>query len=143
MLSSLFKYAATRVAGEAVDGLARRALWGGVAALFMTTSFVLGLMIAFWIFEPQYGAVPTAIAIAGVCVTLALISMAVPVFIDWRKRRAAVAAKASVSEPSVVVQASNALQDETEAAVDYFGAIQVIASAFVFGLGAARQIRGR
>ncbi len=143
MLSSLFKFAANRVAGEAVDGLARRALWGAVAALLMTMSFVLGLMIAFWILEPLYGAVPTAIAIAGVCATLALISMAVPVYIDWRKRRAAVAAKSGVSEPSVVVQASNSLQDETEAAVDYFGALQVIASAFVFGLGAARQIRGR
>jgi hypothetical protein len=143
MLSYLFKYAATRVAGDAVDGIARRAVWGALAFIFLLTAFVLGLMIAFWTFEPIYGAIPTAAAIAAVCAALALLAACVPAIADWRRRRAEAAAKAASSAPGPVYEAASAVKEETEAAADYFGAVQVVASAFLFGLGAARQIRGR
>ncbi len=143
MLKSLFAYAATRVAGEAVDGLARRAVWGALAGVLFLTSFALALMIAFWTYEPIYGAVPTAATIAGGCAALALLATTIPAFIEWRRARAEAAAQAVPPDAGPVAQAASAVKQETEAAVDYFGALQVVASAFVFGLGAARQVRGR
>ena len=142
MLRYLFTYAASRVAGDAVEGVARRAMWGAIAAVMLLTSFVLGLMIAFWTFEPIYGAVPTAAAIAAACAAVALIAITAPAFADWRKRRAEVRAAKEASKHPVATAAA-AVREETEAAVDYFGAAQVVASAFMFGLGAARQVRGR
>lgn len=140
MLGSLFSFAATRFAGDAVDGLARRALWGGLAALLLLTGFVFGLMILFWVFEPQYGAVPVAASIAGACIAAGLVALSIPPLTEWfKKRRSASAAAAS----NPVAQTVAAVSEETEAAVDYFGAMQVVASAFMFGLGAARQIRRR
>ena len=140
MLNSLFAYAATRVAGNVVDGIARRAVWGSLAAVLFLTSFVLALMIGFWTFEPVYGAVPTATAIATGCAAMAVLALAVPAFSEWRKRSAATADNV---ESSAISEAVSAVDEETVAAVDYFGAIQVVASAFMFGLGAARQLRSR
>lgn len=139
MLGSLFSYAATRVAGDAVDGIARRAIWGGLAAVLLLTGFIFGLMIVFWVFEPEYGAVRVAASIAAASVIAALMALAIPAIVEWRKKRAN--AKPAASNP--VVQTVAAVKDEAEAAVDYFGAVQVVASAFMFGLGAARQMRNR
>lgn len=139
MLGSLFSFAAARFAGDAVDGLARRALWGGLAAILLLTGFIFGLMILFWVFEPQYGAVTVAAAIAASCFVAALCSLAIPPLTEWVKKRKAGAPTSS----NPVAQTVAAVSEETEAAVDYFGAVQVVASAFMFGLGAARQIRRR
>ncbi len=145
MLKYLFTLAATRAAGDAVDGIARRALWGAIAALFLLTSFVLSLMVVFWIYEPTYGAVPVALSIAAICGAAALLAIAMPALADWSKRRTAARAKiaAAAPPPSVMSEVSAAVDEDTAAAVDYFGALQVVASAFMFGLGAARQMRNR
>jgi hypothetical protein len=139
MLSSLFSYAASRVAGDAVDGIARRAVWGSLAALLLLTGFFFALLIAFWVFEPEYGAIRVAAVIVAICVAGALSALAVPAILEWRKRRMTQTARSA--DP--MVQTVAAVKDETEAAVDYFGAIQVVASAFMLGLGAARQLRTR
>jgi hypothetical protein len=139
MLSSLFSFAASRVAGDAVDGIARRAVWGGIAALLLLTGFFFALLITFWVFEPQYGAVRVAAAIVAGCVVGGGIALAVPAVVEWRKRRTITTARSA--DP--MVQTVSAVNEETEAAVDYFGAIQVVASAFMLGLGAARQLRTR
>ena len=138
MLGQLFSYAATRVAGDAVDGITRRAVWGGLAAVLLLTGFILVILIAFWIFEPQYGPVAVAATIAAACSGAALIAMSIPAMVEWAKRAHE---RAAAEHP--VTQTVAAVKEETEAAVDYFGAIQVVASAFVFGLGAARQMRRR
>lgn len=139
MLGQLFTYAATRAAGDAVDGIARRALWGGLAAVLLLTGFIFVLLIVFWLFEPEYGAIRVAAAIAAVCAVAALISLSIPPLLEAIKKRA----KERPSPSAPVSQAVAAVKEETEAAVDYFGAVQVVASAFVFGLGAARQLRRR
>ena len=139
MLKSLISYAATRVAVDAVDSIARRAVWGSVAAVLFLTSFVLAIMIAFWTFEPIYGAVLTAAGIAAGCILFAGLALIVPALLEW-SRNSAVAAKV---EDSSIANVATAVEEETEAAVDYFGALQVVASAFMFGLGAARQLRSR
>ncbi len=139
MLGRLFSYAATRAAGDAVDGIARRALWGGLAAVLLLAGFIMCLLIVFWLFEPEYGAVPVAAAIAAACGVAAIFALSLPPIVEAMKKRANEPAIA----PDPVTQTVAAVKEETEAAVDYFGAVQVVASAFIFGLGAARQLRRR
>ena len=137
MLSKLLSYAASRVAGHAVDGLARRAIWGGVAAICLVFAFAMALLITFWMLEPHFGALQAGLIIAAGLTIGGLIALAVPGIIDRSEKAAAEAAK----EPGAVSQTVASVSHETEAAVDYFGAVQVVASAFMFGLGAARQVR--
>ena len=137
MLGQLFSYAASRIAGPAVDGLARRAVWGGLAAVLLLTSFVAFLLITFWTFEPRYGAVRVASFIAIGCIVSALFALSIPPIIEWAKKHPS---PAGVGD-GVASQSAVTLNEETKAAVDYFGALQVVASAFVFGLGAARRLR--
>lgn len=139
MFGQLFAYAATRAAGDAVDGIARRALWGSLAAVLLLTGFVFVLMIVFWLFEPEYGAVQVAAMIAAGCAIAALVVLSIPPILEALRKRAS----ARHAAPGPVTQAVAAAKEETEAAVDYFGAVQVVASAFMFGLGAARQMRRR
>lgn len=137
MLGKLFSYAASRAAGEAVDGIARRALWGGVAAVFLLFAFAIALMISYWLLEPKFGGLQSAMILAMGCAAAGLVALAIPGMIDSSK-------KLSISTPqdlAPAAQAVTAVKQETEAAVDYFGAVQVVASAFMFGIGAARQLR--
>jgi hypothetical protein len=138
MLSKLLSYAASRVAGDAVDGLARRAIWGGVGAVFLLFAFAMALLIGYWALEPHLGALQSAFLLAASCAAAGLIALAVPGMIDRSEKAAAEAAH---PEQGTVAQTATSGKEETEAAVDYFGAIQVVASAFMLGLGAARQMR--
>ena len=67
MLGKLFSYAASKAAGEAVDGIARRAVWGGLAAVLLLFSFALALMISFWMLEPKFGDIQSAMLLAAGC----------------------------------------------------------------------------
>lgn len=137
MLGNLFSYAASKAAGEAVDGIARRAVWGGLAAILLIFSFAMALMIAYWLLEPQFGAIQSVMFLASGCAIAGLIALAIPGMLD-KSKRAAISAHQELA-PAAQIAAS--VKNETDAAVDYFGAVQVVASAFMFGLGAARQVR--
>lgn len=139
MFGSLLSFMAARAAGDAVDGIARRALWGSVAALFLLFALILGLMATYWILAPMYGAVETALGMMAVCLAIGFVALMMPLIIERSKKAAA--AKPAASNP--VESTVAAVKEETEAAVDYFGAVQVVASAFMFGLGTARQLRRR
>lgn len=140
MLRSLVSYAATRVAGDAVDDIARRAVWGALAAVLLLTAFIFSVLIVFWHFEPIYGSVPVAAAMAASCLVAALLALSIPAVANWMRKRAEARRLRNLSP---VDEATEVVREETEAAVDYFGAVQVVASAFLFGLGAARKIRAR
>lgn len=137
MLGKLFSYAATRAAGEAVDGIARRAVWGGLAAVFLIFSFAMTLMTAYWLLEPKFGDIESAILLASSCAFAGFLALAVPSMLDKSKKTA----NSVRQETAPIAQTVASVMEETEAAVDYFGALQVVASAFMFGLGAARQMR--
>ena len=136
MLGKLLSYAATRAAGEAVDGLARRAIWTGLAAVLMVFAFGIALAVTYWSLSPRFGATETAIAMALSCLAAGFIALAVPSMIDRAKK-----AETAAAATNPVTQTVAAVKEETEAAADYFGAVQVVASAFMFGLGTARQLR--
>ena len=137
MLGKLFSYAASKAAGEAVDGIARRAVWGGLATIFLLFAFAIALMIAYWLLEPRFGEVQSAMVLASGCAVAGLIALLIPGLLDKSKK--AVASRNQGPTPVAITVAS--VKEDTEAAVDYFGAVQVVASAFMFGLGAARQLR--
>ncbi len=136
MLGKLLSYAATRAAGEAVDGLARRAIWTGLAAVLMVFAFGIALTVAYWSLAPEFGSTQTAVAMALACLAAGFAALAVPTIIERAKK-----AETAAATNNPVTQTVAAVKEETEAAADYFGAVQVVASAFMFGLGTARQLR--
>jgi hypothetical protein len=84
--------------------------------------------------EPRFGALPAIGMIAGACVLAGLISMSVPVMIEKAEAR-----RRTKSTP--MATAAAAVDQEAKQAVDYFGAMQVVGTAFLFGLGAARRLK--
>lgn len=137
MLSKLFSYAASKAAGEAVDGIARRAVWGVLAAVFLLFSFAMALLIAYWLLEPQFGDIQSAVLLASGCAIAGVIALAIPGMLD-KSRKAAISAQ---QQPAPIAQPNASPKEQLGEEADYFAAVQVVASAFMFGIGAARQMR--
>ena len=140
MLGNVALFFANRAAGGAVGTFTRWASWGAVAALFCTCAFVFALVALFWSIEPLYGAINAAALIAAGLFVLGLFCIATPSLLDLMERRAVERAARQTGPIATTVQAVNA---ETAAAVDYFGPLQVVASAFLVGMRTAHQFRGR
>ncbi len=137
MLGKLFSFAASKAAGEAVDGIARRAIWGGLAAVLFIFSFAMAMLIAYWLLEPKLGFLQSALILALACAVAGLAAVLIPGLLDRSKKAATYAQQ----ETSLTAQPVESVKADVDAAVDYFGALQVVASAFMFGIGAARQVR--
>lgn len=138
MLGNAALFFANRAAGGAVDQVARWASWMAVATLLCVCAFVFALTAVFWTLEPMYGAINSAALIAAVLFGLGLCCLAGPSVLDALNRRAAERAAAKAGPVATTVEAVN---QETAAAVDYFGPLQVVASAFLVGLRTGRQFR--
>jgi len=132
MFGDLFLYAANRATQGAVDTVARRASWGGYAVFLMLVGTVFGLIVLFWSLEARYGAMAAGVGITASCFIVGLVCMMMPKLLDRLE------AKAKKAEPASTV---TAVQEEVAEAVDYFGPIRVVGSAFVLGLGLARNIK--
>jgi len=134
MLGDAVLYAASRATSTAIDNIERRAIWAAMAAAFLICGLVFALVVAFWLAEPRVGSLYAGGAIAAVCIAVGLCCLAMPWVIErferMRKRQTSpVAATAAV------------VNEEAKEAVDYFGALQVVGAAFLFGLGAARRMK--
>ncbi len=134
MLGDAVLYAASRATSTAIENVSRRATWTAMAATFLICGLVFVLVLAFWLAEPQVGALRAAAAIAAACVLIGIGCLAMPWLIErveqMRRRQASpVAATVAV------------VDEEAKEAVDYFGAMQVVGAAFLFGLGAARRLK--
>ena len=141
MISEVVAYAANRATGGAVDSISRRAGWyaaGGVVFLF---GAMFAIMAAFWYLEPRYGTTQSAAFIAGACVLAALLCFAVPTAIEAAKQRKAKADLQSAAAAAGTSETMQAVNDEATEAIDYFGPIRVMVTAFMFGLGAAKQAK--
>jgi hypothetical protein len=136
MINNLILYAANRATQGAVDNVARKAVWGGFAVFMTLAGVVFGLIVAFWLLLERYNVATAGLILAGVCFAIAVGGFAMPSILDRRDTLA--------KPPSDnATQAIAAVKVEASEAVDYFGPIRVIASAFMLGLGAARQIKRR
>ncbi len=134
MLGNLLLYAANRATQGAVDSITRKASWGGFAVFSMLVGIIFGLIVVFWALEPRYGAIASGLFIAIGCFGVGIISMMIPQFLDWLEKKA----KSAAAEPESTVAA---VKDEVAEAVDYFGPLRVMGSAFMLGLGIARSLK--
>jgi len=90
--------------------------------------------VTFWVAEPRVGAVNAAALIAAGCLIVGLICLVMP----WAIERSEAMQQRNVSTGTAVAEV---VEEEAKEAVDYFGALQVVATAFLFGLGAARRLK--
>ena len=134
MIGDAVLYAASRATHSAIDSVSRRMTWMAVAGVFLTTAMVLAIIAAYMVAEPKFGSLITIGMIAGVCVLAGLVSLSVPMLFEKVEAR-----RRTKSSP--MSTAVTAVDQEAKEAVDYFGAMQVVGTAFLFGLGAARRLR--
>lgn len=134
MLGDAVLYAASRATSTAIDHVARRATWTAMGAVFLVCALVLALLVTFWVAEPRVGAVNAAALIAAGCLIVGLICLVMP----WAIERSEAMQQRNVSTGTAVAEV---VEEEAKEAVDYFGALQVVATAFLFGLGAARRLK--
>ncbi len=134
MIGDAVLYAASRATSTAMENVARRATWTAGAAAFLLSGLVFALIVAFWVAEQHFGARDAAGIIAIACLAVGIICMFMPSLIDQIER-------ASKKRQSPVATTVAVVDDEAKEAVDYFGALQVVGAAFLFGLGAARRLK--
>jgi len=134
MLGNAVLYAASRATSTAIDNVTRRAMWIAVAAAFFVCGLVFALVLAFWVAQPRIGALYAAGAIVGACLIIGVCCLMMPTAIEWIERL-------RKRETSPVATTVAAVDEEAKEAVDYFGALQVVSAAFLFGLGAARRLK--
>jgi MFS family permease len=134
MIGDAVLYAASRATHSALENVSRRVTWLAIAGVFLVAAMVLAIIAAYMLAEPRFGSLQAIGMIAGVCVLVALISMSVPAMIEKAEAR-------KRNKGSPVATAAAAVDAEAKQAVDYFGAMQVVGTAFLFGLGAARRLK--
>ncbi len=134
MIGDAVLYAASRATHSALDNVSRRVTWIAIAGVFLVAAMVLAIIAAYMLAEPRFGSLHAIAMIAGVCVLVALVAMSVPAMIEKAEAR-------KRDKGSPVATAAAAVDAEAKQAVDYFGAMQVVGTAFLFGLGAARRLK--
>lgn len=134
MIGDAVLYAASRATQSALENVSRRVTWMVAAAVFLIAAMVLAIIAAYMVAEPRFGALQAIGIIAGGCLLAGLVSMSVPAIIEKLEARRR-------GKSSAMATAVTAVDEEAKQAVDYFGAMQVIGTAFLFGLGAARRLR--
>jgi hypothetical protein len=136
MINNLILYAANRATQGAVDNVARKASWAGFAVFMLLAGTVFSLVVAFWVLNARFDATTAGVIVATGCFVLALVCLTMPRLLDWLDAKAAKPAGDTVA-------AAGAVKEEVAQAVDYFGPIRVVGSAFMLGLGVARKIKRR
>lgn len=134
MIGEAVLYAASRATHAAIESLSRRLTWVAIAVLFLVTAFVLGIIALYMLLEPHLGALRSVGIIAGGSALIGVLSLSMPWIIDQIEAR-------KREQGSAVAHAAAAVDQEAKDAVDYFGALQIVSTAFLFGLGAARRLR--
>jgi hypothetical protein len=134
MLGDAVLYAASRATSTAIENVSRRATWTAAGAAFLLCGLVAALVLAFWLAEPRVGAINAMAGLIIGCALAGVVCLLMPSLIERieesRKRQ-----RSSVATTAAVVD------EEAKEAVDYFGALQVVGAAFLFGLGAARRLK--
>jgi len=135
MIGDAVLYAASRATHTAIENLSRRLTWAAIAIVFLLAAFILALIALYIVLEVRFGALQSVGMLAGGCVLLGIICLSMP----WLIERAEVRRH---DRGTATANAVAAVDQEAKEAVDYFGALQVVGTAFLFGLGAARRLRG-
>ena len=137
MLGNLFLYAANRATHGAVGNVARQASWGGFAVFLLLAGAIFSLVVAFLVLEARVGAASAGVIIAAGCFVAGLVCLSMPQLLDWLETKPKPRPVEAIAKTGAVIH------EEMAQAVDYFGAVRVVASSFLLGLNAARQLRHR
>jgi hypothetical protein len=137
MLGDAVLYAARRATSTAIEDVSRRAAWSATAGAFLLCALVSALIVAYWYIEPKAGTINAVAMISAACFLVGLICLSLPGAIERAERRRAAADRNAAPVATTVA----AVDEEARQAVDYFGALQVVGAAFLFGLGAARKLK--
>ena len=133
MIGDLVRYAANRATHGVVEDVTRKATWGGLAALMLLLGLIFGVLMVFWLLEATYGSTAAGGIIAAASFIVGLVFLMVPGIIERAERK-----QPSASPSEEVV---SAVKEEMSDAVDYFGPIRVVGTAFMLGFGIARRIK--
>lgn len=136
MLGDAVLYAASRATSTAIENVSRRLTWIAAGAALLLCALVAGLILAFWVAEPEIGAINAMAALALGCAIVGIVCLLMPALIERIER-------ARKRQQSPMATTVAVVEDEAKEAVDYFGALQVVGAAFLFGLGAARRLKNR
>lgn len=134
MIGDAVLYAASRATHNALENVSRRLTWTAIAVVFLLASFILAMIALYIVLEPHFGALHSIGMIAGGCVLLGIFCLSMPWMIERAEAR-------TRDHGSATANAVAAVDQEAKEVVDYFGALQVVGTAFLFGLGAARRLR--
>ena len=134
MIGNAILYAASRATSNVIENATRRVTWTAAGAAFLLCGLVFGLILAFWLVEARIGTLYAAGAIAAACAGMGLVCFLMPSLIEWFE-------KLRKRESSAVATTVAVVDEEAKEAVDYFGALQVVGAAFLFGMGAARRLK--
>jgi hypothetical protein len=134
MIGDAVLYAASRATHAAIENVSRRATWAAIGATFLLAAMVLAIVAAYLVAEPRFGALQAVGLIFAVCLLTGIVSLSMPWMLD--KIEARRKARSSPMGTAVAV-----VDEEARGAVDYFGAMQVVGTAFLFGLSAARRLK--
>jgi hypothetical protein len=134
MIGEMILYAANRATSGAVENVARKASWGGFAVFLLLAGTTFGLVATFWWLTTEYSPSVAASLVAGGCFAVGTVFLMMPRFLDW--------CQAQTKKPAEpLADTVNAVKTEVSEAVDYFGPLRVVASAFMLGLGIARSVK--
>lgn len=134
MIGDAMLYAASRATHTAIETVSRRLTWVAIAAVFLLAAFVLAVIALYLVLEPMFGSLHAVGIIAGGCTLIGVVSLSMPWLIERIEARRR-------DQGSPAANAVAAVDQEAKDVVDHFGAMQVVATAFLFGLGAARRLR--
>jgi len=140
MLGNLLLYAANRATHAAVGDVTRQATWSIVAAVLLLAGGIFSLVVAFMLLAESVGPESAAVILAAACFVAGIVCWWMPSVLA-KAEKAEAAAKAADTAP--LAETSAVVHDEMTQAVDYFGAVRVVASAFLLGFGAAKQLKHR
>ncbi len=133
MLGDAVLFAASRATHNAIENVSRRATWAVIGGVFLLCALVLSIIAAFMVVEPRVGALRAVGLIAAACFLAGIGSLSVPWLTDNMESRRLARASGGTAVAAVDQQAKDA--------ADYFGAMQVVGAAFLFGLSAARRLK--
>jgi hypothetical protein len=139
VLGDAILYAVRRAVSKTAETVERKAAWTAAAGVFLLFGLIAALIAVYEFLEPRVGSVTTAGLISAACLLVGFLCLSLPALIERVERRRVEAERIN----STADATPTAIDEELHEAVDYFGALRVVGSAFLFGLGAARKLKGR
>jgi hypothetical protein len=133
MIGDLVRYAANRATHGVVEDVTRKAAWGVLALVMLSVGLIFSILMIFWWLEEHFGATAAGGIMAGVSIIAGVIFLMMPKIIERAEHTE------STLTPSEEVV--SAVKEEMSEAVDYFGPIRVVGTAFVLGFSIARRIK--